>query len=83
MRAHLEINPPRTWYYYISLNSHTLMILLQVDPTSGDELEIVYEVVTKLKTPLSLHGLQFLTLDTIVGCAVRFVNCFLVARQTT
>jgi hypothetical protein len=59
------------------------MILLQVDPAFGDELEIVYEVLMRLKTPISLHGLQFLTLDTIVGCTVRFVNYFLVAKQIT
>ncbi len=28
------------------------------------------KVVTKLKIFLSLHGLQFLALDTIVGCAI-------------
>jgi hypothetical protein len=43
MRAHLEIEHPRAWYYHIFPNSHTLVMLLQVDPTSNDELEIVYE----------------------------------------
>jgi hypothetical protein len=43
MRACFEVNPPRTWYYCIFPNSHTLVILLQVDPTSGDELETFYE----------------------------------------
>ncbi len=38
-----EVDPPRTWYYLISLNSRTLVILLQVDPTFGDEPETVYE----------------------------------------
>jgi hypothetical protein len=28
VHARLEIEPPRTWYYCISPNSHTLMILL-------------------------------------------------------
>ncbi len=42
IRAHLE-EPPRAWYYRISPNSRTLVILLQVDPASGDEPEIVYE----------------------------------------
>ncbi len=32
VRARLEINPPWAWYYCISLKSHTLVILLQVDP---------------------------------------------------
>jgi len=31
------------------LNFHTLVILLQVDPTSGDELETVYEGCYKIK----------------------------------
>jgi len=39
----LEIEPPQVWYYCIFLNFHTLVILLQVNPTFGDELEIVYE----------------------------------------
>jgi hypothetical protein len=43
VRARLEVEPPRAWYYRISPNSRTLVILLQVDPTSGDEPEIVYE----------------------------------------
>ncbi len=43
MRAHLEVNPLRTWYYYISPNFRTLVILLQVDPISGDEPETICE----------------------------------------
>jgi hypothetical protein len=39
----LEIKPFRTLYYCISLNSHTLVILLQVDPVFNDEPEIVCE----------------------------------------
>jgi len=43
VRARLEVEPPRAWYYRISPNSRTLVILLQVDPASGDELETVCE----------------------------------------
>jgi hypothetical protein len=43
MCAHLEVEPPRAWYYRISPNSCTLVILLQVDLASGDELETVCE----------------------------------------
>ncbi len=43
MRARLEVEPPRAWYYRISPNSHTLVILLQVDLASGDEPETFYE----------------------------------------
>jgi hypothetical protein len=83
VRVHLEVDPPRTWYYHISLNSRTLVILLQVDPASGDDLKPYVKVVTRLKTPPSSHGLQFLALNIIVGCMVRFVDYFLIARQIT
>jgi len=43
MRVHLEVKPPQAWYYRISPNFRTLVILLQVDPASGDEHEIVCE----------------------------------------
>jgi hypothetical protein len=35
--ARLETDPLRAWYYYISPNSRTLVILLQVDPVSCDK----------------------------------------------
>jgi hypothetical protein len=41
--ARFEVEPPRAWYYRISPNSRTLVILLQVDPTFGDEPETVCE----------------------------------------
>jgi hypothetical protein len=41
--AHLEVEPAKTWYYRISLNSRTLVILLQVDPASGDKPGTVCE----------------------------------------
>jgi hypothetical protein len=43
VRARLEIEPPRTWYYRISPNSHTLVILLQVDPASDDKPKTICE----------------------------------------
>jgi len=43
VRARLEVEPPRAWYYRISPNSRTLVILLQVDPAFGDEPETVCE----------------------------------------
>jgi hypothetical protein len=43
VHVRLEANPPRTWYYRISLNFHTLMVLLQIDLASGDEPETFYE----------------------------------------
>ncbi len=41
MRARLEVEPPRAWYYRISPNSRTLVILLQVNPAFRDEPETV------------------------------------------
>jgi len=43
VHACLEVEPSRTWYYCISSNFHTLLILLQVDPTFGDESKTVCE----------------------------------------
>jgi hypothetical protein len=43
VRACLVIDPLRVWYYVISPNSRTLMILLQVNPASGDEPKTIYE----------------------------------------
>ncbi len=45
----LEIEPPQTWYYHISTNSHTLVILLQVNPTSGDEPETICECFDEIE----------------------------------
>ncbi len=49
MRARLEVDPPRAWYYRISPNFHTLVILLQVDFAFGDELETICEGYYKTK----------------------------------
>jgi hypothetical protein len=43
VRARLEVEPPRAWYYRISPNSRTLVIPLQVDPAFGDKPEIICE----------------------------------------
>jgi hypothetical protein len=43
VHARFEVEPPRAWYYRISPNSPTLVILLQIDLTSGDEPETVCE----------------------------------------
>jgi hypothetical protein len=43
VRAHLEVDPFQAWYYRISPNSCTLVILLQDDLASGDEPEIACE----------------------------------------
>jgi hypothetical protein len=43
VRVRLEVEPLRAWYYHIFPNSCTLVILLQVNLTSGDEPETVCE----------------------------------------
>jgi hypothetical protein len=43
VHAHLEVDPLWAWYYCISPNFHTLVILLQVNLASGDEPETVFE----------------------------------------
>jgi hypothetical protein len=82
VRARLEIEPPWTWYYRIFPNFRTLVILLQVDPASGDELKTVYEGCYETKELLSSHGFQFSALVIIVGCVVQFVDYLLIARRT-
>jgi hypothetical protein len=47
VRSCLEVEPPQAWYYRISPNSRTLVILLQVDPIYGDEPEIICECCYK------------------------------------
>ncbi len=49
VRACYEVNPPQAWYYHISPNSRTLVILLQVDLAFGDEPDIIYEACYKTK----------------------------------
>jgi hypothetical protein len=43
VHACLEIEPPQAWYYRISPNSCTLVILLQVNHAFGDEPETICE----------------------------------------
>jgi len=49
VRARLEVDPPQAWYYRTSSNSRTLVILLQINPASGDEPETIYEGCSKTK----------------------------------
>jgi hypothetical protein len=43
VRARLEVKPHQAWYYRISPNFRTLVILLQVDPAFSDESETICE----------------------------------------
>jgi hypothetical protein len=73
VRAHLEVEPPQAWYYRISSNSRTLVILLQVNPASSDEPETVCEGCYEIELGISILsslGFEFPMLDIIVGCTV-------------
>jgi hypothetical protein len=49
VHACLEVDPLRTCYYRISPNFRTLVILLQVNPASSDESEIICEGYYKIE----------------------------------
>jgi hypothetical protein len=49
VHVRLEVEPLRAWYYRISPNSCTLVILLQVDLASSDEFETVCECCYKIE----------------------------------
>jgi hypothetical protein len=49
VRVHLEVELFRASYYHIFSNFRTLVILLQVDPTSSDELKTVFEGYYKIE----------------------------------
>ncbi len=44
-------------------------------------LKLSMKVVTKLKTLLFSLSLQFPALDTIIGCAIRFIDCLPIASR--
>jgi hypothetical protein len=70
VRAHLEVDPPQTWYHRISPNSRTLVFCCRSTLLLVMNLKPYVKVLMRLKTPPFSHGLQFLALDIIVGCAV-------------
>jgi hypothetical protein len=81
--THLEVDPPQAWYYRIFPNFRTLVILLQVDPASGDEPETVCEGYYETKDTSIFAWSLVHGVGHYVGCAVRFVNCLLMARRIT
>jgi hypothetical protein len=50
MHVRLEVEPPRAWYYHISPNFCTLVILLQLDSLLVMNLRSSMKVIMKLKT---------------------------------
>jgi hypothetical protein len=84
VRARLEVEPPRAWYYRISPNSRTLVILLQVDPASDDEPETVYEGCYETEDT------SIFAWSSVPGVGhyrwlrgPRFVDYLLIAKRTT
>jgi hypothetical protein len=57
VHAHLKVEPLRAWYYRISPNFRTLVILLQFITLLVMNPRPFVKVVTKLKILLSSHGL--------------------------
>ncbi len=55
MHPCFEVEPPRAWYYCISPNFRTLMILLQINHVFGDEHEIVCEGRYKIEDTFYFH----------------------------
>jgi hypothetical protein len=73
------MEPFRTWYYPISPNSHTLLILLQIDPIFGDECETVCEGCHETEDTSIFAWFSIPSLS----CTIRFVDYLLIARWTT
>ncbi len=83
MRLHLEVEPPRIWYYPIFLNFYTLVILLQVDPTFGDELEIVYDGFYKTKDISTITWSSIPNVEHYHWLRSLIHHFLLIARQIT
>jgi hypothetical protein len=86
VHTRLKIDPPQAWYYCISPNFHTLVILLQVDFTFGDELETIYEgyyeiedtsIFTRFSIPNvgHYHWLHGLIRQLPLICKVDYLVC--------
>jgi hypothetical protein len=71
---------PRTWYYRIFSNFHTLVILLQVDLVSSDEPETICEGCYETKYTSIFAWSSVRGVGPIIGCVVRFIDYFLIAR---
>ncbi len=83
MHVRLKVEPPRAWYYRISPNSHTLLILLQVNPAFGDELKTVYEGYYETEDTFIFARFSVLDVRHYRWCTVQFVDYLLITRRTT
>jgi len=52
------------------------VILLQVNPVSSNEFEIIYKGFYENEDISVLHSLQFPALDITIGCTIRFIDFF-------
>jgi hypothetical protein len=80
VRARLEVKPLRAWYYCISPNSRTLVILLQINLTFGDESEIVCEGCYKIEETFIFAWSLVLGVGHYYWLRIRFVDYLLIAR---
>jgi hypothetical protein len=55
VRSCFEVKPLQAWYYCISPNFRTLVILLKVDPISSDELKTIYKGFYEIENTPSSH----------------------------
>jgi hypothetical protein len=74
VRVRLEVDSLRAWYYRIPPILTPWWICCKLTSLLAMNLKSCMKVVTRLKTPSSSHGLQFLVLDIIVGCTVWFAD---------
>jgi hypothetical protein len=81
MHLRFKVKPPRTWYYQVFPNFHTLKIFLKVGPIFNDEPQIICKGFFEIEDTSILHGFQSLALDTIIGYMVYFIDFFLITRQ--
>jgi len=81
--ARLEVEPPRAWYYRIFPNSCTLVILLQVDPASGDEPETVCEGCYETEDTSIFAWSLVPSVGHYRWLRARFVDCLPIARRIT
>jgi hypothetical protein len=81
MHLRFKVKPPRTWYYRVFPNFHTLKIFLKVGPIFNDEFQIICKGFFEIEDTSILHGFQSLALDTIIGYMVYFIDFFLITRQ--
>jgi hypothetical protein len=83
VHARLKVDPSRAWHYHILRILALWWFCCKSTPLLVMNLKPSMKVVTRLKTPPFLHDLQFLALDIIVDCTIRFIDCLLIPKRIT